>query len=180
MPDSLQPYGLYPIRHLCPWDSPGKNTGEGCPALHAGIELSSLMSPAFEVGSLPLVPPGKPRVFSGKVKDELLVFMVTSFLRCTLQSHHLECHNSGRHITELDTLWWWLNQAWFPTSPVWAEISDSDWEGWVTMPYLFDTKDGITFSPWFLKYPMFCFILFVVSLQTFGLISEYQDFLLNF
>ena len=83
-------------------------------------------------------------------------------------------------ITEMDTLWWWLNQSWFPTSPVWAEISDSDWEGWVITPYLFDTKDSITFSPWFLKYPMFCFILFVVSLQTFGLISEYQDFLLNF
>ena len=24
---STQLYGLYPARHLCPWDSPGKNTG---------------------------------------------------------------------------------------------------------------------------------------------------------
>jgi len=23
----LQPYGLQPARLLCPWDSPGKNTG---------------------------------------------------------------------------------------------------------------------------------------------------------
>ena len=23
-------YGLQPVRLLCPWDSPGKNTGEGC------------------------------------------------------------------------------------------------------------------------------------------------------
>ena len=30
MSDSLQPYGLYPTRLLCPWDSPGKNTGVGC------------------------------------------------------------------------------------------------------------------------------------------------------
>ena len=28
--DSLWPHGLQPIRLLCPWDSPGKNTGAGC------------------------------------------------------------------------------------------------------------------------------------------------------
>ena len=28
--NSLQPYGLWPTRLLCPWDSPGKNTGEDC------------------------------------------------------------------------------------------------------------------------------------------------------
>ena len=28
--DSLQPHGLQPARLLCPWDSPGKNTGVGC------------------------------------------------------------------------------------------------------------------------------------------------------
>ena len=26
MSDSLQPHGLQPVRLLCPWDSPGKNT----------------------------------------------------------------------------------------------------------------------------------------------------------
>ena len=30
MPASLQPHGLQPARLLCPWDSPGKNTGVGC------------------------------------------------------------------------------------------------------------------------------------------------------
>ena len=28
--DSMQPQGLQPARFLCPWDSPGKNTGVGC------------------------------------------------------------------------------------------------------------------------------------------------------
>ena len=28
--DSLRPYGLWPTRLLCPWDSPGKKTGVGC------------------------------------------------------------------------------------------------------------------------------------------------------
>ena len=35
--DSVQPHGLYPTRHLCPWDSPGKNPGVGCHALLQGI-----------------------------------------------------------------------------------------------------------------------------------------------
>ena len=30
MSDSLRPCGLQPARILCPWDSPGKNTGVGC------------------------------------------------------------------------------------------------------------------------------------------------------
>ena len=34
--DSLRPYGLQPARLLCPWNSPGKNTGVGCHALLQG------------------------------------------------------------------------------------------------------------------------------------------------
>ena len=37
MPDSLLPYGLQPIRLLCPRDSPGKNTGVCCHALLQGV-----------------------------------------------------------------------------------------------------------------------------------------------
>ena len=33
MSDSLGPHGLQHIRLLCPWTSPGKNTGEGCHSL---------------------------------------------------------------------------------------------------------------------------------------------------
>ena len=36
MSNSLRPYGVYPSRLLCPWDSPGKNTGVGCHALLQG------------------------------------------------------------------------------------------------------------------------------------------------
>ena len=37
MSDSLRPHGRQPTRLLCPWDSPGKNTGVGCHALLQGI-----------------------------------------------------------------------------------------------------------------------------------------------
>ena len=38
--DSLWPHGLYPSRLLCPWDSPGQNTGMGCHALLQGSSWS--------------------------------------------------------------------------------------------------------------------------------------------
>ena len=50
----------------CPWDSLGKNTGVGCHApppgdLHdPGVEAECPVSPALQVDSLPLLPPGKP------------------------------------------------------------------------------------------------------------------------
>ena len=37
MSDSLRPHGLQSTRLLCPWDSPGKNTGVGYHALLQGI-----------------------------------------------------------------------------------------------------------------------------------------------
>ena len=37
MSDSLRTYGLQPAKFLCPWDSPGKNTGVGFHVLLHGI-----------------------------------------------------------------------------------------------------------------------------------------------
>ena len=37
MSNTLWRYGLQPARQLCPWDSPGKNTGVGCHFLLLGI-----------------------------------------------------------------------------------------------------------------------------------------------
>ena len=37
MSDSLRPYALKPARLLCPWNFPGKNTGEGSHSLLQGI-----------------------------------------------------------------------------------------------------------------------------------------------
>ena len=58
--------GLQSIRLICPWDSPGKNTGVDYHALLQGIFPTqglnlSLMSPALADGSLSLAPPGKYR-----------------------------------------------------------------------------------------------------------------------
>ena len=55
MSNSLGPNGLQPTRLLCPWDSPGKNTGVGCRTLLQRIFLIQgsnlcLMSPAWGGG----------------------------------------------------------------------------------------------------------------------------------
>ena len=45
--DSLRPYGLQPVRLLCPWDFPGKNTGVGCHFLLQGIFLTEGSNPCL-------------------------------------------------------------------------------------------------------------------------------------
>ena len=66
MSNSLWPYVLQPARFLCPWDSPGKNTGvcyhfllQGIfPILGSNPHLLCLLH--WQAGSLPLMPPRKP------------------------------------------------------------------------------------------------------------------------
>ena len=43
--NSLWPHGLWPVRLLCPWDFPGKNTGVGCHFLLQGIFLTQGWDP---------------------------------------------------------------------------------------------------------------------------------------
>ena len=72
--DSLRPQGLEPARPLCPWDSPGTNTGvmpfpsPGDPP-NPGIELPSPASPASQVISLPTVPSGNQFTPGSQLKE---------------------------------------------------------------------------------------------------------------
>ena len=60
MSNSLQHYGLGSTRLLCPWDSPGRNTGKGCHFLLQGIFLTQGSNPRlvyclhWQLHSLPL------------------------------------------------------------------------------------------------------------------------------
>ena len=45
--DSLRLHGLQPARLLCPWNSPGKNTGVGSHSLLPGIFLTQGSNPGF-------------------------------------------------------------------------------------------------------------------------------------
>ena len=55
--NSLQHYGLWPARLLCPENFPGKNTGVGCHALLQGIFLTQESNPHllhWQADALPL------------------------------------------------------------------------------------------------------------------------------
>ena len=66
VPDSLRPHGLQPARLLCPWDSPGKNTGVRCHSLLQGISPSQGLNESlacllhWQAGSLPSTHQGSP------------------------------------------------------------------------------------------------------------------------
>ena len=61
---------------LCPRDSPGKSTGVGCHALLQGTfptqrsNLCLLSLLRWQVGSLPLMPPGEPFDYTKERKKE--------------------------------------------------------------------------------------------------------------
>ena len=61
--DSLRPHGLQPTRLLCPWDSPGRNTGVSCHFLLQGIFPTQASNPGllhWQAGSSSLRHLGSP------------------------------------------------------------------------------------------------------------------------
>ena len=74
--DSLWPHGLQPIRILCPWDSPGKNTGVGCRSLLQGIFPSQGLNPCLlHCGHIlyPLSHRGSPKLKRMEKKEKVLL-----------------------------------------------------------------------------------------------------------
>ena len=89
--ESLQPHGLQPSRLLCPWDSPGKNTGMGCLALLQGIfptqgsNLRLLCLLHWQAGSLSLAPPGKLKKHLGsQITRKVSSHIIQTFPFCTI------------------------------------------------------------------------------------------------
>ena len=72
---TLRSHGLKPTRLLCPWDSPGKDTGVGCHFLLQGIFLTQgsnlrlLCLLHWQGGSLPLASPRNPYTEPQKTKS---------------------------------------------------------------------------------------------------------------
>ena len=103
-PTLLISHGLWPASLLCPWHSPGKNTGVGAFLSPGDLPRprdwsSSLMSPALQAGTLPLAPPGKPRLTCRLFS----IIKPSSFPGCFLRKC-LQCVYSQAHITALRTL----------------------------------------------------------------------------
>ena len=64
--DSLWPHGLQPVSLLCPWSSPGKNTGVSCHFILPGVFLTQGSNPCllhWQTDSLPLSHQGSPKLY---------------------------------------------------------------------------------------------------------------------
>ena len=57
----MAPWIVHPARLLCPWNSPGKNTGVSGYALLQGIFPTQGLNLSLQADSLPAEPPGKPK-----------------------------------------------------------------------------------------------------------------------
>ena len=101
----LWPHGLYPARLLCPWDSPGKNTGVGSHSLLQGIFLTQGSNPGlsfiasgfFTVWATREAPhPGPPDPKSPYIKH--LLFWSTHHWLWKAPPHCIwVCASSGSH-----------------------------------------------------------------------------------
>ena len=59
--NSLRPQGLYPARLLCPWNSPGKNTGVNC---HSLLQRNFLGRGGGQLGKEKNIPLIRPFIFT--------------------------------------------------------------------------------------------------------------------
>ena len=96
---SLWPRVLYPIRLLCPWDSPGKNTGVGCRFLFQGIfpTQGSTHSPTLACEFFTTVPPVKLHKELYKVSDAYY----TKWSKSEREKHI--------YIWNLERWYWWTH-----------------------------------------------------------------------
>ena len=94
------PHVLYPTSLLCPWDSPGKNTGVGCYFLLQGIFPIQRLNPHildllhWQADSLSSEPPGNPKESLGTIMNSI------NSISCIFQQSFLRyCHvSSEKHL----------------------------------------------------------------------------------
>ena len=123
MSDSSQPHGLYPARLLCPWGSPGKDTGVGCHALLQGIFLTQGSNPSLLclLHSLSPAPAGKLR--STCLRQELNFITLASLLslhlplRAGYQVLHTARGHTFKDIKKEQNACFVGNELWSPLTP---------------------------------------------------------------
>ena len=88
MSSSLRLHGLWPARLLCPWNSPGKDTGVGCCALLQGIFPTQGSNPGLPHCSwilYQLSNQGSPYIFKARLKySQFMIMNVTAECHCRL------------------------------------------------------------------------------------------------
>ena len=102
MSDSLQPHGLYPTRHHCPWGFSRQEYWSGLPCSPLG-DLPNLgvepKSPALQADSLPSEPPRKPQeVTTGDNVSSVPLVILGNGVEHTPQCHTIQGAKGPRHL----------------------------------------------------------------------------------
>ena len=116
MSDSLQPYGLYPIRLFSLWDYPGKNTGVDCHASSRGsswpkdwIRVSYLLH--WQAGYLSLAPLGKLSLSLGFLLNIDHAMVPKIDLQSLLSNPLRKCMcTCGESLSHLSASTYWVGQ----------------------------------------------------------------------
>ena len=161
MSNSLQPYELYPTVLLCPWYSPGKNTGVSWHALLQGIFPTEgtnlcLLFPTL-VGSLQ---PSNKRNNTLKSHNEISVSSVQSLSHArlfptpwTTATPGLPVHHQLPQFTQTHVHW--ISDAIQPSHPLlsllirWPKYWDFSFNSSLSSehPGLISFRDGLVGSP---------------------------------
>ena len=73
MSNSLWSYGMWPARLICPWDSPGKNTGIfAMPSFRGSSPPRAWTCVSWQAGSLPLALHGEPKLIAYSTIHDVL------------------------------------------------------------------------------------------------------------
>ena len=96
---TLQPQGLQPVRLICPWNSPGKNTEMGCHSFFQGIFLTQGSNPdrphcrqiLYRLSPQYRLQYGDKRHWMGRRKAEI----------CPALSQHISFNSSGLVFSHL-------------------------------------------------------------------------------
>ena len=92
--DSLQSHGLKATRLLCPWNSPGMNTGVGShPLLQGDVPNPGIKSgsPALKMDYLPSEPPGKSMLLTLQICFFVKIFTLSCWGHCLLEKNCRVC-----------------------------------------------------------------------------------------
>ena len=102
MSNSSRCYGQFPTRLLCPWDSPGKNTGVGCHFLLQGIFPTKGSNPSLPLcrqALYHLSHQGSPLIHKHALKHRWLlkhtcahIQLIYSHTQLTLTNIHTHSH----------------------------------------------------------------------------------------
>ena len=103
MSDSVRPHRQQPIKLLCPWNSPGKNTGVGCHFLFRCMHAKLLQSCLTLCNPMDSSPPDSPvhRILQARILEWVAISFSNACMHAKLLQSCLTLRPYGQQPTRL-------------------------------------------------------------------------------